>query len=383
MFGQRCTLCGGKLDSRKICTECGLDNSRSEKYYKVNQSSCDGEPLTHVHEEAREKKEKSKNDGYHRNRGQYTFEEIKQKTAKKQKAGKKQTTINRQETEKKSGLIKKAVTVCIVLSVLGTIIESLSEMGLSETKFGDLFDEINLGGGSDYERSYPYEWLEKEGEELPQDGEEAEFTLVSGKYIVGVHIPAGCYEAETQNEYDVVQVDDSQHSIYLYERTGSEDENYLDDLRLFDGAVVTISAEEPVKFLTENAQEVEYEDNPLTLDYLLAGSTEAKTAGVDFEPGVYDLEALQGAGGVTVKIYDTEGSGEVVRNYSLYLGEDNADGKYYKNLILPERSTIETEDYRAGDDETGEEFGLSMTPSQSIASTDYLEMYMDYENNYQ
>ena len=48
-FRERCSLCGGKLDSNNICTECGLDNNKSEKHYHVNQSSCDGQPLTHVH----------------------------------------------------------------------------------------------------------------------------------------------------------------------------------------------------------------------------------------------------------------------------------------------------------------------------------------------
>ena len=28
MFGKRCTLCGGKLDSNGICKECGLDNKK-------------------------------------------------------------------------------------------------------------------------------------------------------------------------------------------------------------------------------------------------------------------------------------------------------------------------------------------------------------------
>ena len=51
MFGEKCSLCNGKLDGRKICKECGLDNSKSEKYYKVNRSSCDDQPLTHGHEE--------------------------------------------------------------------------------------------------------------------------------------------------------------------------------------------------------------------------------------------------------------------------------------------------------------------------------------------
>ena len=51
MFGRRCTLCGGKLDSHNICTECGLDNNKSEKNYRINQSNCDELPLTHVHTE--------------------------------------------------------------------------------------------------------------------------------------------------------------------------------------------------------------------------------------------------------------------------------------------------------------------------------------------
>ena len=51
MFGKRCSLCGGKLNSRGICTECGLDNSKSDKNYRINRSDCDGMPLTHVHEE--------------------------------------------------------------------------------------------------------------------------------------------------------------------------------------------------------------------------------------------------------------------------------------------------------------------------------------------
>ena len=49
LFGERCSLCGGRLDSHRVCTECGLDNNKSEKHYHVNRSSCDGQPLTHVH----------------------------------------------------------------------------------------------------------------------------------------------------------------------------------------------------------------------------------------------------------------------------------------------------------------------------------------------
>ena len=45
MFGKRCTLCGGKLDSNGICKECGLDNKKNDKNYRVNQSSFPGTRL--------------------------------------------------------------------------------------------------------------------------------------------------------------------------------------------------------------------------------------------------------------------------------------------------------------------------------------------------
>ena len=41
MFGRKCTLCGGKLDGRGICKECGLDSSKSEKNgYSVVRDLC-------------------------------------------------------------------------------------------------------------------------------------------------------------------------------------------------------------------------------------------------------------------------------------------------------------------------------------------------------
>lgn len=56
MSGKRCSLCGGKLNHENVCIECGLDNGKSDKNYKVNQSGCDRKPLTHVHEESVSKK---------------------------------------------------------------------------------------------------------------------------------------------------------------------------------------------------------------------------------------------------------------------------------------------------------------------------------------
>ena len=43
----RCTLCGGKLTLNGKCTECGLDNSKNDKQYRLNQHSEKGMRLHH------------------------------------------------------------------------------------------------------------------------------------------------------------------------------------------------------------------------------------------------------------------------------------------------------------------------------------------------
>ena len=47
MFEKRCSLCGGKLRGN-ICTECGLDNSKSDANYVSSGSTHRlGEGMTH------------------------------------------------------------------------------------------------------------------------------------------------------------------------------------------------------------------------------------------------------------------------------------------------------------------------------------------------
>ena len=51
MFEKRCSLCGGKLRGN-ICTECGLDNSKSDANYVSSGSTHRlGEGMTHEHKD--------------------------------------------------------------------------------------------------------------------------------------------------------------------------------------------------------------------------------------------------------------------------------------------------------------------------------------------
>ena len=67
----------------------------------------------------------------------------------------------------------------------------------------------------------PYESITKG---IPETGESAEYALTSGLYIVGVHIPEGVYQAETEDEFDVVSVHNSELNLYLYEYEGKTGE---------------------------------------------------------------------------------------------------------------------------------------------------------------
>ena len=331
MFGRKCTLCGGKLDRRGICTECGLDNNKSEKNYHVNQSSCDNMPMTHVHEDEKKPSYVKKN----------TQDRQAQKVQKKKKS-------------KRPRIIAFAMLIIIAGMIIFSVVSYLMQTVLFDS------DDSYY---TDYEYD-PYASLDKEN---PESGDEAEYELSSGTYIVGLHIPAGDYKAVVQYDFDAVQVSDYENGIYLYEYAGQDEENYLDDLRLFDHAILTISSETSVTLKTENAQPLSVNGiaNPVIDSYEITDSR-IRTAGVDFAAGIYDLELLEGTGAINLVIYAEDGNEYSYE--SIYLGEDQSDGKEYKYMVIPENTQITCE----------EGMRLIMTPSETIESTDYLGFYTRY-----
>lgn len=325
MFGKRCSLCGGKLDSQMVCRECGLDNSKSEKYYRINQSSCDGQPLTHVHKDREPSWDKQPNTGG--------------------KAGRKVL-----------GIVAGIAVVLIIASILIPIgMESFWE-----------WDAQN--GAEDFgEIAYdPYEYLD---EELPAEGEIVEFSLPSGRYVAGVHIPAGTYAAQPEDEFDVISVEDRERGIYLYEyEANGAEESFLDDLRIFPGAVVTIETKTAMNISSQNAQtaDVGGQANPLTEEVTL-GEGETLTAGMDFEPGVYNVWLASGnAESATVFIEIIDETGEVCRQDYLQLGTtEYDDGEVFCNFVFPEKSRITCQS----------EGSILLTPSAAVDSLDYEAAY--------
>ena len=348
MFGKRCSLCGGKLNSNGICTECGLDNNKSDKNYRINQSECDHEPLTHVHYDKNEKPVKQPKPNTPRQSWQgstTTYSENTGSTGRK-KAGNK---------KKPGRIISKVISVIVILNLI---------FGIAQPFFDAIFDD-GLGGykenTEDYTRNDPYEYVTKE---LPADGESVSFELTSGDYVVGVHIPEGNYQADVSYDYDTVQVDDWDSGLYLYEYEGKTDGNYLDDLRLYNGAIVHIFSQTTITLYSDNAQtdNIFYEDNPLVGQEPVT-IKEDTIVGSDLLAGVYDLTLVSGEGSVDVDIYTEDGESSETKN--LYLGENCTDGQGYKNLVLPKNAQITLD----------EGMELRLTPSEQISTTDYYQYY--------
>lgn len=373
MFGKRCSLCGGKLNSRGICTECGLDNSKSDKNYRINRSDCDGMPLTHVHEE----KEK------HRPDRKADHREINHKETnhKKRDYGKQGYRMNESDmTGKKRRKhvqtpditnrrrpLKIVILAIIVITVLGNLYEEHKydiEYAIGDAVQGVFQDtgdqKTNDTDETDYDH---YQYVTRE---IPKEGESADYELTSGNYVAGVEIPEGIYTVTPQDDYDTVQIDDPENSIYLYEYTeGKKDK--IKDIRLYKGAHLTLNCRTTVKLHTDNAQDVEAmetagQSNPLTESVDIKGQ-KTLTAGRDLEPGIYDLSRVSGAGNVDVIIYSDEQ--EEINSWSQCLSEDGIDGETFHYLVIPENATMEV----------SEDLKIRLTPSEQIASTDYYGFY--------
>lgn len=373
MFGKRCSLCGGKLNSSGICTECGLDNRKSDKNYRINRSDCDGMPLTHVHEE----KEKYRPD----RKADHREINHKETNHKKRDYGKQGYRMNESDmTGKKRRKhvqtpditnrrrpLKIVILAIIVIAVLGNLYEEHKydiEYAVGDAVQGVFQDtgdqKTNDTDETDYDH---YQYVTRE---IPKEGESADYELASGNYVAGVEIPEGIYTVTPQDDYDTVQIDDPENSIYLYEYTeGKKDK--IKDIRLYKGAHLTLNCRTTVKLHTDNAQDVEAmetagQSNPLTESVDIKGQ-KTLTAGRDLEPGIYDLSRVSGAGNVDVIIYSDEQ--EEINSWSQCLSEDGIDGETFHYLVIPENATMEV----------SEDLKIRLTPSEQIASTDYYGFY--------
>ena len=247
--------------------------------------------------------------------------------------------------------------------------EEAVDLGLS-VKWGNK----NLGAstytnlGNSYE-DYDYDPYAYVTREIPADGVSYSQQFAQGDYVVGVHIPEGTYVMEGQGDnYISLSVDDAENGIYLYESVDDEVTS-VDDIRLYTGAVVSISGDGYLTLSADNAQAEQTTGglpNPLTESVRISGG-QTLTVGEDFPAGVYDLSAVSGYGAPEITICDQEGN-ELQTLYP-WLTDSSETESIYRNVVLPQGAVFSN---------TDEELELELVPSETIVSEDYLGYYDRY-----
>lgn len=353
-----CRLCGGKLRNG-ICTECGMDNRKSDEMYNtfLNQDECKSSSLSHVHksEQGEPYKASSRNAKFEPKRY-----EAKRYTSSSAGKGKNQS----------KGKLATIVTVAaLIISVGSFFLENAGDE--FSNLLSDTTEEIEIfTDDSEEPATYdPYGHIE---EELNPVGEHWEQEMEAGMYVVGVDIPEGEYTV-TGQQGSMYSVSDKKH--YLSDsRSFGEEEGEItsaEGVKLFYGAVICVDGMHPVSFATENAQTQNMlgrMGNPLT--ERIEVSNKEVTAGVDFPAGTYDIQVVGEEFGV-VQYEVPTGNQEDSYPYSFsVLMEETPTEEYpnyssaYKNVVLPEGTVLKAETLT-----------ITLTPSPGIITEDYQSFY--------
>lgn len=313
MFGKkRCYLCGGKLINGR-CQECGLDNEKSAgKTYRLNESS-----------------------------------------------GMQEEWI-RGEQKKKPGIVLLTVLVGILAVTVGIA-------GLIGYQIKKEQDQVIVPPGKEYDE---YGYVTRE---LSQTGDPYDNSLTGGYYEVGVQIPEGIYTVEAKEGEGAVYLNDDENGIYIFQQMGIHTANpsqlsVLEDLRLYDGALLEVKSGVSLRFISDCAQteELHGQENPQKESIRLEmGQT--LTAGKDFPEGVYHLKSDPDWNDLVMtlpKKYLAEyvQTGEE-RQEIIHFTPDPLE-QSYANVPIPKGAKVRT---------TGA--GLTLEPASQIGSSDYGKFY--------
>ena len=359
MFRRECSLCGGKLNGN-ICTECGLDNSKSDAQYKTLGEHGKYDDLTHVHENAnpfagktltKEQKKEMKAAIERKN----TLMQPK----KENYSGGYSMNQTRGKKKNKKGLGAKVAIIFAVLSMLFGALETIYTM-ITDGMFEGYEEVYFEATPEDYD---PYEYAMYE---LPETGVSYEMVLEAGSYKGGVHIPEGSYYVEVISGMGYIELEDHFNGIYASyslsaEETGyEEDLAYIEDLRIYAGTRIDIEEDVVIAIHTEDAVlPLTYMENPNVRTGVFS---EQFVVGIDIPEGVYDVTCLEGSG-----IF--EYSVEFPDGYTSYEGKligagDSSFSEIYKNVVLPHGTEVIIEDMT-----------VELTPSEIIESKDYISYY--------
>lgn len=293
---KRCTLCGGKLDHKRRCTFCGLDNTKNDEMYHrmVNRSECEGKPLTHVH------------------------------TDKTQQAKIKPAQISKKsppKERKRTGCVGSVIKVFLLLSLVSSLLSSVFS-GVIQKGY-DLVQEVFVG-------------------EITYD-----IVLESGVYEAGVHIPCAKYTMEYQSDsLGTVEISNFTEEYPETDMYFAASDLERERIELDAEDMITVPLDTYVRIYTreEVGETLTQKANPLK------ETVEVKwraVAGSDFEPGVYDLvyepseeDAYESYESASVYAYIWSDALGVVVNQQSFFFDSYTGACKFKNLLLPEGSEL-------------------------------------------
>ena len=375
-----CILCGGKLKDG-ICTECGMDNRKSDEMYQktLNQSDCKNMRLSHVHTDNKAEPYENPviNQARRQEKTQNTREKSESKKAKQpekpfadiysQYRSKAIRTSEQWKSKEASGNSKLTIVVSIVVIVLGLVITLADNLGKPE-KMPEWTEETVSEAYEEQEEYDPFAYVE---EELPLEGEIWEEERSAGMYVVEIDIPEGEYvlEGKKGSSYSVY---DSRHYLSVNDSFHSEEEDtkWVGGVKLFEGAVVCVDGMYPVKFYTENAQLENMgarTANLLTETFEMSGTS---VAGEAFPEGTYDVYCIGDSFGVFNFDLELSREGYTDSFGMSTLMEANPTNEYpdycskYENLVIPAGAKLDTGEMK-----------IKLVPSAGITTEDYMSFY--------
>lgn len=364
----RCSLCGGELRAG-ICTECGMNNKKSDDMYKhqLNSSSCDKAGMSHIHEDAGNIRQMPKQ-AQSTARGRASKV---QPQAKQQKSGysggfvpARYTAAKGEKPKQKSRITVIVILASIIIPVVTAFVNIYEDRSVSVEENRKEFTQDE----TEYD---PYAYAEGE---LKEEGEHWEAELPAGMYMAGVDIPEGEYTVTGQegNSYGVFN---AEHNLYVNETFGKEEYQIekAEGVKLFAGTVVIVDGMFPVSFSTENGQVQELKEriaNPVTESFQISGKA---LAGQDFLPGTYDIVAIEEESGIfRYNIYRESADEDYPLGFSVYM-EKNPTAEYpiycsvYKNVVLPEGAVIEADNFK-----------VKLVPSEGVTTENYKAFYGNF-----
>lgn len=356
----RCELCDGKIVNGR-CVECGMDYTRRKNRYHLNENCDDYDRNARKINDAYEETLRGKNEAWNGKKDKTRLNaRASAKPNVQKKDSRKEQTVFAEESKKrqkpiKSDVGKKSASMVQVISVvvavaailfgvLGELWEEATDSSVSpEDAYAEAINEQPI-----YDDSLP---------EMPETGESVDFDLISyGCYIAGVDIPAGTY-AFTNTEDDTsayVSIDQPEYG--LYETYYLDSGEYIESVRLYDGAMLRIDAGSVINCMSDNAQTDSMHDWEGELgEYVVFTAEEGEeflyTVGEDIAPGRYTVR-YQGEGTSVLGIRtETDSFDEYM---SLSCAKYSPESTLYLGMVLEEGDQIYIEQY--GSDEAWAEF---------------------------